>query len=279
MDNNKKNIYFRKKIKQFFKSYWGYLLGLCVSIGLILILFLNINNDWKNILSNLGLGLFSALLLGLIIDIINSKNRDKKNHRIFEIFGIDVYGEINSLLMILYLLFNDYYNIKNNDEKFEFDNLTIKDMLILYSTIIKDIKSFLVPVLHRLEVAVEDISHCDNQMMVKNLISEYENGIIEYKNKFSNLLKKINEQQTLLLINEVANEQDIFRLQAFLNLISYRPHVAKILGEENELIELGKTFDSIVSSGLADILNKIGFNKIRYTNKNGYFDIILIKGK
>ena len=77
----------------------------------------------------------------------------------------------------------------------------------------------------------------------------------------------------------MANEQDIFRLQAFLNLISYRPHVAKNLGEENELIELGKTFDSIVSSGFADILNKIGFNKIRYTNKNGYFDIILIKGK
>ena len=190
MSNNRKIYILAKRIKQFCKHYRYYLIGLCISIGLISILFSNIDNNWKNILSNLGLGSCSALLLGLIIDIINSKNRDNKNHRIFEIVGMDVYGEINSLLMILYLLFNDYYNIKNNDEKFEFDNLTIKDMLILYSTIIKDIKSFLAPVLHRSEVSVEDISHCDNQTMVKNLIREYENGIIEYKNKFSNLLKK-----------------------------------------------------------------------------------------
>ena len=130
MRNNKKTANLWNKTKQFIKHYWGYILGIVISIILTFLLFCNcIDENWKNILSNLGLGSFSALLLGFIIDIINNRNKSRKNQRIFEIVGQETYSTLYSLLMLLHHFLNEYYKVIDTGEKFEYDKLSIKKLI------------------------------------------------------------------------------------------------------------------------------------------------------
>lgn len=278
MSNNKKIVDLKNNIKQFFKHYWGYILGIVISIVLVLSLFCNfIDDNWKNILSNLGLGSFSALLLGFIIDIINTRNKNKKNQKIFEIVGQETYSTLYSLLMLLHHFLNDYYKVIDTGEKFEYDKLSIKNLLKIYADTIDDIKYFLSPVISTNQtITEEDLDHYRRQQEVSKLINDCKIIVLDFRNKFANIFQKINEQQTNLLINEVTNEEDIFKLKAFLNLMSYQ---RKDLGKENELIELGRSFEAVIECKAVDILDKIGFNKVIFNNKKGYFDAELKKGK
>mgnify|MGYP001624144070 CR=1 FL=1 len=278
MRNNKKTANLWNKTKQFIKHYWGYILGIVISIVLVLSLFCNfIDDNWKNILSNLGLGLFSALLLGLIIDIINNRNKSRKNQRIFEIVGQETYSTLYYLLMILHPTLSNYYKVIATGKKFEYDKLSIKNLLKVYADTIKNIKYFTTPVISTNQtITEEDRNHFRRQQEVSKLINDCKIIILDYRNKFAKIFQKINEQQTNLLINEVTSEEDIFKLKAFINLMSYQRND---LGKENELIELGKSFEEVIDCKVVDILDKIGFNKLAFTNKKGYFDAESKKGK
>lgn len=282
MSSNKKIVNLivaiKKNIKHFFKYYWGYILGIVISIVLVLSLFCNfIDDNWKNILSNLGLGLFSALLLGLIIDIINNRNKSRKNQRIFEIVGQETYSTLYYLLMILHPTLSNYYKVIATGKKFEYDKLSIKNLLKVYADTIKDIKYFTTPVISTNQtITEEDRNHFRRQQEVSKLINDCKIIVLDFRNKFAKIFQKINEQQTNLLINEVTNEEDIFKLKAFINLMSYQRND---LGKENELIELGKSFEAVIECKAVDILDKIGFNKVIFSNKRGYFDAELKKGK
>lgn len=278
MRGNKKTANIWNKTKQFIKHYWGYILGIVISIILTFLLFCNcIDENWKNILSNLGLGLFSALLLGFIIDIINNKNKNRKNQRIFEIVGQETYSTLYSLLMLLHHFLNEYYKVIDTGEKFEYDKLSIKKLIKVYANTIDDIKHFMVPVVSTNQtITEEDMDHYRRQQEVSNLINDCKIIVLDFRNKFAKIFQKINDQQTNLLINEVTSEEDIFKLKAFLNLMSYQ---RKDLGKENELIELGKSFEEVIDCKVVDILDKIGFNKLTFTNKKGYFDAESNKGK
>ena len=278
MRNNKKTANLWNKTKQFIKHYWGYILGIVISIVLVLSLFCNfIDDNWKNILSNLGLGSFSALLLGFIIDIINNRNKSRKNQRIFEIVGQETYSTLYSLLMLLHHFLNEYYKVIDTGEKFEYDKLSIKKLIKVYADTIDDIKHFMVPVVSTNQtITEEDRNHFRRQQEVSKLINDCKIIVLDFRNKFAKIFQKINDQQTNLLINEVTSEEDIFKLKAFLNLMSYQ---RKDLGKENELIELGKSFEEVIDCKVVDILDKIGFNKLTFTNKKGYFDAESNKGK
>lgn len=278
MRNNKKTANLWNKTKQFIKHYWGYILGIVISIILTFLLFCNcIDENWKNILSNLGLGLFSALLLGFIIDIINNRNKSRKNQRIFEIVGQETYSTLYSLLMLLHHFLNEYYKVIDTGEKFEYDKLSIKKLIKVYADTIDDIKHFMVPVVSTNQtITEEDMDHYRRQQEVSKLINDCKIIVLDFRNKFAKIFQKINDQQTNLLINEVTSEEDIFKLKAFLNLMSYQ---RKDLGKENELIELGKSFEEVIDCKVVDILDKIGFNKLTFTNKKGYFDAESNKGK
>ena len=278
MRNNKKTANLWNKTKQFIKHYWGYILGIVISIILTFLLFCNcIDENWKNILSNLGLGLFSALLLGFIIDIINNRNKSRKNQRIFEIVGQETYSTLYSLLMLLHHFLNEYYKVIDTGEKFEYDKLSIKKLIKVYADTIDDIKHFMVPVVSTNQtITEEDRNHFRRQQEVSKLINDCKIIVLDFRNKFAKIFQKINDQQTNLLINEVTSEEDIFKLKAFLNLMSYQ---RKDLGKENELIELGKSFEEVIDCKVVDILDKIGFNKLTFTNKKGYFDAESNKGK
>ena len=278
MNINKKATNLWNKTKQFFKHYWGYILGIIISIVLVLSLFCNfIDDNWKSILSNLGLGSFSALLLGFIIDIINNKNKNRKNQRIFEIVGQETYSTLYYLLMLLHHPLYEYYKVIDTGEKFEYDKLSIKKLIKVYADTIDDIKYFMSPVVSNNQTFTEeDLDHHRRQQEVSKLINDYKIVILDYRNKFAKIFQKINEQQTNLLINEVTNEEDIFKLKVFLNLMSYQ---RKDLGKENELIELGKSFEAVIECKAVDILDKIGFNKVIFNNKKGYFDAESKKGK
>lgn len=278
MRNNKKTANLWNKTKQFIKHYWGYILGIVISIILTFLLFCNcIDENWKNILSNLGLGSFSALLLGFIIDIINNRNKSRKNQRIFEIVGQETYSTLYSLLMLLHHFLNEYYKVIDTGEKFEYDKLSIKKLIKVYADTIDDIKHFMVPVVSTNQtITEEDRNHFRRQQEVSKLINDCKIIVLDFRNKFAKIFQKINDQQTNLLINEVTSEEDIFKLKAFLNLMSYQ---RKDLGKENELIELGKSFEEVIDCKVVDILDKIGFNKLTFTNKKGYFDAESNKGK
>lgn len=278
MRGNKKTANLWNKTKQFIKHYWGYILGIVISIILTFLLFCNcIDENWKNILSNLGLGLFSALLLGFIIDIINNRNKSRKNQRIFEIVGQETYSTLYSLLMLLHHFLNEYYKVIDTGEKFEYDKLSIKKLIKVYADTIDDIKHFMVPVVSTNQtITEEDMDHYRRQQEVSKLINDCKIIVLDFRNKFAKIFQKINDQQTNLLINEVTSEEDIFKLKAFLNLMSYQ---RKDLGKENELIELGKSFEEVIDCKVVDILDKIGFNKLTFTNKKGYFDAESNKGK
>lgn len=278
MRNNKKTANLWNKTKQFIKHYWGYILGIVISIILTFLLFCNcIDENWKNILSNLGLGSFSALLLGFIIDIINNRNKSRKNQRIFEIVGQETYSTLYSLLMLLHHFLNEYYKVIDTGEKFEYDKLSIKNLLKIYADTIDDIKYFISPVVSTNQtITEENMDHYRRQQEVSKLINDCKIIVLDFRNKFAKIFQKINDQQTNLLINEVTSEEDIFKLKAFLNLMSYQ---RKDLGKENELIELGKSFEEVIDCKVVDILDKIGFNKLTFTNKKGYFDAESNKGK
>ena len=278
MRGNKKTANLWNKTKQFIKHYWGYILGIVISIILTFLLFCNcIDENWKNILSNLGLGLFSALLLGFIIDIINNRNKSRKNQRIFEIVGQETYSTLYSLLMLLHHFLNEYYKVIDTGEKFEYDKLSIKKLIKVYADTIDDIKHFMVPVVSTNQtITEEDMDHYRRQQEVSKLINDCKIIVLDFRNKFAKIFQKINDQQTNLLINEVTSEEDIFKLKAFLNLMSYQ---RKDLGKENELIELGKSFEEVIDCKVVDILDKIGFNKLTFTNKKGYLDAESNKGK
>ena len=278
MRGNKKTANLWNKTKQFIKHYWGYISGIVISIILTFLLFCNcIDENWKNILSNLGLGLFSALLLGFIIDIINNRNKSRKNQRIFEIVGQETYSTLYSLLMLLHHFLNEYYKVIDTGEKFEYDKLSIKKLIKVYADTIDDIKHFMVPVVSTNQtITEEDMDHYKRQQEVSKLINDCKIIVLDFRNKFAKIFQKINDQQTNLLINEVTSEEDIFKLKAFLNLMSYQ---RKDLGKENELIELGKSFEEVIDCKVVDILDKIGFNKLTFTNKKGYFDAESNKGK
>lgn len=278
MRNNKKTANLWNKTKQFIKHYWGYILSIVISIILTFLLFCNcIDENWKNILSNLGLGSFSALLLGFIIDIINNRNKSRKNQRIFEIVGQETYSTLYSLLMLLHHFLNEYYKVIDTGEKFEYDKLSIKKLIKVYADTIDDIKHFMVPVVSTNQtITEENMDHYRRQQEVSKLINDCKIIVLDFRNKFAKIFQKINDQQTNLLINEVTSEEDIFKLKAFLNLMSYQ---RKDLGKENELIELGKSFEEVIDCKVVDILDKIGFNKLTFTNKKGYFDAESNKGK
>ena len=125
-------------------------------------------------------------------------------------------------------------------------------------------------------ITEEDMDHYRRQQEVSKLINDCKIIVLDFRNKFAKIFQKINDQQTNLLINEVTSEEDIFKLKAFLNLMSYQ---RKDLGKENELIELGKSFEAVIECKAVDILDKIGFNKVIFNNKKGYFDAELKKGK
>lgn len=217
------------------------------------------------------------MLLGLIIDIINNRNKSRKNQRIFEIVGQETYSTLYSLLMLLHHFLNEYYKVIDTGEKFEYDKLSIKKLIKVYANTIDDIKHFMVPVVSTNQtITEEDMDHYRRQQEVSNLINDCKIIVLDFRNKFAKIFQKINDQQTNLLINEVTSEEDIFKLKAFLNLMSYQ---RKDLGKENELIELGKSFEEVIDCKVVDILDKIGFNKLTFTNKKGYFDAESNKGK
>ena len=278
MSTNRKIVNLMNNIKQFFKHYWGYILGIVISIVLVLLSFCNfIDENWENILSDLGLGSLSALILGFIIDFINNRNKSRKNQRIFEIVGQETYSTIYCLLMLLHPTLSNYYKIIDTGKKFEYDKLSIKSLLKVYADTIKDIKHFITPVISTNQtITEEDMNHFRRQQEVSKFINDCKIIVLDFRNKFTKLFQKINEQQTNLLINEVTNEKDIFKLKALINLMSYQRND---LGKENELIELGKSFEAVIECKVVDILDKIGFNKVIFSNKKGYFDAELKKGK
>ncbi|MBQ3572241.1 MAG: hypothetical protein IJA15_05395 [Clostridia bacterium] len=270
-----------KKIKSLFIKKTGihygiYGTGLFISIVLIGLYFINKDNAWCIVSCSVGASLIGAIVLGFALDCRNSHNKTEQSKRIFQIAHTQLYFKINSLMMVLNLFVREFYQIIDK-ETVKYENLTIAELIQKYVDIIKEVKVFIAPVISNNEIiSTEELDLHRKQNKVKELLKEYNNSIIEFREQFNELWKNAKQQQNLLLINDSTYEKDISQAIALLNILSYqRNDICK----ESELIELGNSLQEIINCKVIDVLERIGFENIRFNNLKGFMDIKQTKEK
>lgn len=251
--------------------------GLVISIVLIGLYFINKDNAWCIVSCSVGASLIGAIVLGFALDCRNSQNKTEQSKRIFQIAHTQLYSKIISLMMLLNLFINEFYKIIDKKTDFKYENLTIAELIQKYVEIIKEVQVFIAPVISNNEtISTEELDLHRKQNKVKELLKEYNNSIIEFREQFNELWKTEKQQQSLLLVNDSTFEKDISQAIALLNILSYqRNDICK----ESELIELGNSLQEIINCKVIDVLERIGFENIRFNDVKGYFDIKLISEK
>ena len=222
-----------------------------------------------------GASLIGAVILGWIIDCANFKNKAEQSKRIFQSAHNQLYSTINSLMMVMYHPLNQFYEIKDNKTEFKYNSLSIGQLIQKYAEIIEEIKLYTSPVLPYNGVSTsKDRDARIKQQQVKKMILECKDSILDFRCKFQDLAKSIKGQKSLLLVNDSSYENDIQKIIALTNILgTVREDIAK----ENEFIELGYSFEELVRCNLVDVLDKIGFEYVRFDNLKGYFNIKLVK--
>lgn len=256
-----------------------YIISLVVSIVFIGLGFIQGESfkTWATLFMSVGASLIGAIVLGFALDCINSHNKTEQSKRIFQIAHTQLYSTIISLMMLLNLFINKFYKIIDKKTDFKYENLTIAELIQKYVDIIKEVKVFIAPVISNNKIiSSEEHGLHRKQNIVKELLEEYNNSIIEFREQFNELMKTAKQQQNLLLVNDSTFEKDISQAIALLNILSYqRNDICK----ESELIELGNSLQEIINCKVIDVLERIGFENIRFNNVKGYFDIKLISEK
>ena len=257
--------------------YTIYGIGLLLSITFIGLYFIDKENAWCILSCSIGASLIGAVVLGYFIDLSNSRNKSEQSKRIFQIAHGQLYSTINSLLMVVYHPLKQFYKLKDDKTEFKYENLSVRQLIEKYIETIKEIKTYIAPVIS----SNETTSSCEldlyrKQQNVTKMINEYKESILDFRKQFKELWKNAKQQQNLLLVNDSSYEKEIFQAIAILSILSYQ---RTDLGKEQELIELGNSLQELIDCKFIDILDKIGFEKVRFNNKKGYFDIRLIKEK
>jgi len=252
-----------------------YSFGFIISLIFISLFFIDYTNPWCILSCSIGASLIGAVVLGLILDLSNSKNKRERSERIFQIANNQLYSLINSLMMVLYHPISEFYKVKKDGVVFHYDDLNIKDLFEKYIQEINEIKTFIVPVISENgEYSSEDMVFFRKQEKVKNIIKEYKESVLDFKNQFKKLWEKTKDEKSILLINDSSFETDIFKIIELLNILSYD---SLKFNQEFDLIELGDRFQELNNCNLLEVLNQIGFENVRFRNIKGYFDLYLIQ--
>lgn len=255
--------------------YLIYGLGVAISLTLIGLYFINPEFSWCIVSCSTGASLIGAVVLGFFIDLSNEMNKAAHNKRVFEIAHVDMFTAMHSLLMVVYHPLKEFYDITENESAFKYDNLTIKSLIQKYIIAINDIKSCLVKGENGQENAKIEVNE-DKRQQILSLLDEYKEEILNFRLKFKNLWASARQQENVLLVNDSSFEGDIKKAILALEILS------KNENDENGagcLLSLGDSFNELVTTNTIDILEKIGFDNVRFKNDKGFFNIELNKDK
>ena len=253
-----------------------YSCGVAISLILIGLFFICPENPWCVVSCSTGGSLIGAVVLGFFIDLSNAMSKAAHNKRVFEIAHVDMFSAVHSLLMVVYHPIKEYYEIVGDDSSFRYENLTVKELIEKYNSAIKEMRAFISPVTADGKSPVADPEYIKKQKMVREVIEEYRGEVLDFRQKFRTLFSSAKQQENVLLVNDSSFESDIKKAISALEILS---NVRTDMAKEEELIELGKSFQELFDSGVIDIFEKIGFDNVRFKNDKGFFNITLTKEK
>lgn len=262
-----------KKIDKRNVVYLGFFL---LSVLLIGLFFTNQNCLWCIVSCSVGASLFGAVVLGFCFDITSKLNIKKQNKRIFKVANINIYAEINNLLTIINRVIRTLYELLKLGA-FEFEDLSIKELVKLYADAINKIKEHKAPLVANDGVTSQE--EIEYMRLVGNATKYLNATNSEFKKsrkRFAELKKNFEVNKNILLVNNIATENHIYTISAILNELGRKE---LILFGEAELFDFGVLLGGFDNNEVIDTLNAIGFEDIKLNNKNGYLEIKLAKRK
>lgn len=264
-------------MKSFIQKNWVYLIGFVLSIILIILDIKYKDDNWGALCGDFGIGLFSAIILGWCLELQKESAQKKHNKKVFQIVNSNIYSEIYSLLMIIYLEIKEINKILKKDKNFKYQNITIEELLNRYIEEIKYIKANTAPtMLTGTELSEKDVVYNEQRKKCEKVIKQYNDSLQEYRKKFHILKEKFDINKNIFLISGICSEEIIIELSAILNILETQSHNKST--NEGELIEFGNSFEELLNCKFTKSFNSIGFDKIRFNNLNGYFGSEVIKG-
>lgn len=262
--------------KKIHYTLYGIFLG--ISILLIGLYFIKPSNEWCVLSCSVGASLIGAVVLGFCIEWRSETNRVNQNKQTFRVTNSNIYSEIYSLLMVIYLAIKELNKILKFETDFKYESKNIGELLDIYSKAIQKIKENTAPMIANNGVAsAESIEYMRNRNEAKKILKEYDKSLEDYRKKFHNLREKFEVNKNILLVSDVCSEKTTFMLSAVLGVLGTQKN--NKLTKEEELIEYGNSFEELKTCKLISVLDTIGFDRIAFNNKKEYFDSELIKGK
>lgn len=250
-----------------------YIVFFLLSIILIGLYFICPNCAWYIVSCSIGASLLGAVALGFFLDLtINMQNK-----KILKVANLNIFSEINNLLTII----NRVIRISFNRLKlgsFEFEGKNIKELFKFYANAIHKIKEQTAPLVANNGVLTQE--ELDYMRLAENGI-EYLNDtnseLKESRERFDELKKNFEINKNILLINNIATENQINTLSNILSELRLQEETTfekiELFDYENLLVEFEDNIEVI------NTLNAIGFADISFDNKNRWLKINWSKRK